>query len=483
MIGEQISHYRIIRELGRGGMGVVYLAEDKALDRKVALKFLNADSLQSDAAEARLIREARAASALDHPNISTIFEIGEWQGQHFIAMAYYEGETLAARIARGPVPIADAIDILVQIAAGLSRAHAVHIVHRDLKPGNIILMPDGTPKILDFGLAARESDQASTETRLTASGTTLGTVTYMSPEQARGEHVDHRADVWALGVIAYELLAGRVRFGGGHPAAIVHAILYETPPALKSLRPEIGDRLSEIIAKALERDRDVRYQSAGEFGAALKAMRTPTTPAASFASAWRALRRPKVAIPLIAVLAVALLLISTTVSRARQARWARAEAIPEVARLIDAERFAAAFALAERAEAAAPGDPMLARMWPLMLRTPTVRSDPAGATVFYREYGTPDTEWKPLGVTPLERVRMPAGYFRWRFEKPGYEPHEVARFSGPAAAVDQAVIEVTLTATGPSSGGMVAVPGSSDAYSFFCRASSICHPCASANHT
>ena len=210
MIGKAVSHYRITRELGAGGMGVVYEAVDTKLDRTVALKFLPPESTRDPDAKARFVHEAKAASAIDHPNVCNIYEIDETEdGQLFLAMACYEGETLKDRIARGPLPIDEALDITRQVAEGLTEAHAREIVHRDIKPANIFITDDGLVKILDFGLA-----KLAGQTLLTKTGTTLGTAIYMSPEQARGDVTDHRTDLWCLGVVMYEMVTGQVPFQG-----------------------------------------------------------------------------------------------------------------------------------------------------------------------------------------------------------------------------------------------------------------------------
>ncbi|MCI0559585.1 MAG: serine/threonine protein kinase, partial [Nitrososphaera sp.] len=210
MIGQTISHYKILEKLGGGGMGVVYKAQDLKLDRFVALKFLPPHLSADEDEKKRFIHEAKAASALDHPNICAIYEIDETEdGQMFIAMAYYEGETLKKKIERGPLPIDQTIDLAIQIAQGLAKAHKHGITHRDIKPANVMITNEGVAKIVDFGLA-----KLAGQTKLTKSGMTVGTVAYMSPEQARGEEVDHRTDIWALGVVLYEMITGQLPFKG-----------------------------------------------------------------------------------------------------------------------------------------------------------------------------------------------------------------------------------------------------------------------------
>ena len=393
MVGQRVAHYRVLSEVGRGGMGVVYLAEDEGLGRRVALKFIRADAGRNADADARLVREARAASVLDHPNVATIYEIGEWQGQHFIAMAWYDGETLAERLAHGRVPLDDAVTILMQVAEGLARAHAAGIVHRDLKPGNILLTRDGVAKILDFGLAAYSAPNAPTQVQLTGAGSTMGTLAYMAPEQCVDARVDARADVWALGVIAFELFAGQRPFAAPHAAGLLHAIQYDAPADLKKLAPELPDALRAVVTKALEKNPAERLASAEEFGARLRAWRAAASaPAPGKLEGLRALRRPMIAIPLVVILLAAGAFAIFTTIRQRRAQWARAVAFPEATRLVDQEKIVDAFDLATSAQRITPDDPVLAQLLTQISRTPALRSEPAGATVSYKDYAHPESD-------------------------------------------------------------------------------------------
>lgn len=264
MIGQTISHYQILDQLGAGGMGVVYLARDTKLGRQVALKFLSPDTAQNEQARARFIHEAQAAGALDHPNIGTIHEIGEWEQQLFIAMACYEGQTLKQRIERGPLEFTEVESILSQIANGLSAAHAAGIVHRDLKPANVMLTSSGQVKILDFGLAKLIQTGEDAETRLTATGVVIGTIAYMSPEQAQGEDVDHRSDLWSLGVMAYEMLSGVLPFRAGSKIDTFNRILTTEPKPLGEMRASVPLPLRQIVGQLLQKKAEARMQSAGE---------------------------------------------------------------------------------------------------------------------------------------------------------------------------------------------------------------------------
>jgi non-specific serine/threonine protein kinase len=266
--GRRLSHYELKERIGGGGMGVIYRAVDTRLERVVAVKFLAQRFTGDDAAKQRFLQEARAASAIDHPNICTIYEIDETDdGELYLVMAHYEGQTLSARLReRGPLPLVESVDVLRQTLNGLARAHEVGIVHRDVKPGNLMLTPYDEVKILDFGLAKLTHGPL----QLTQTGFVQGTAAYMAPEQAKGQKADHRADIWSTGVVLFEMLAGRHPFRGEHPAAILYAVVHDEPEPLSDLRDDVPPEVEDVVATALQKDPALRYQTVRDMLAALE---------------------------------------------------------------------------------------------------------------------------------------------------------------------------------------------------------------------
>ena len=279
MVGRQLGSYRILSQLGAGGMGEVYLADDTRLDRKVAIKFLHADSFADKQARKRLIREAQAAARLDHPNICALYEVGQQDDVSFIVMQYIEGKTLSRTVQRKPLQLGDTLDLAIQIADALTAAHAQGIIHRDIKPQNIIVGSDGQLKVLDFGLAKiikkRESleSQAETDSLLSAPGTIMGTPAYMSPEQARGEILDARSDIFSFGSVLYEMVSGRHPFAEPSSAATLAAILTTEPEPLARYVSGVPDELQRIVGKALSKSRKARYQEMHELLTDLRTLR------------------------------------------------------------------------------------------------------------------------------------------------------------------------------------------------------------------
>ncbi len=268
MIGHTISHYKITEKLGEGGMGVVYKAEDTKLGRPVALKFLRSDAVEDADAKARFLREARAAAALDHPNVCTVYEIDEVDGQTFLSMAYIEGETVREKTKARPLKIEQALDIAIQTAQGLQAAHEKEIVHRDIKSANLIVTTKGQVKVMDFGLA-----QLAERSKLTKSTMILGTPAYMSPEQAQREPIDRRTDIWSLGVVVYEMVTGKLPFEGEREEAVAYAIVHEEPEAITAQRVDVPVEFDRIVGKAMAKDCAERYPHVEDLLVDLRALR------------------------------------------------------------------------------------------------------------------------------------------------------------------------------------------------------------------
>ncbi len=423
MIGSTFGHYRLLEKIGQGGMGEVFLAYDTSLQRNVALKFLPPTLAADPEAHERFLVEARAAAALSHPNVCVIHEVGEAEGRPFIAMEYVEGETLSEKIRAGPLGHDRVLSIMTQLASGLEAAHRAGIIHRDIKSGNVMVTGRGQTKIMDFGLAKIRGGPALTKTH-----TTMGTAGYMSPEQAGGEDVDQRSDLWSLGVVLYEMLTGVLPFSGkGEPAVIYH-ILTDPPRPFPDLKPPVPPELRRMVAKALQKEPGKRYQAAVEVLEDLR--RYHETLGAEAASAvnlqWftSRLRQARIAVPT-TVMTIALAVGAYGLSRHRtRVRWAREVAIPQIGRMVEQNdtwrNLVRPYRLAERVEAVMGDDPELTALFAQVSRKIDIVTDPPGATVSYKEYVTPDSGWEVLGTTPMKQVRVPIGIFRWKLEKPGY---------------------------------------------------------------
>jgi dienelactone hydrolase/predicted Ser/Thr protein kinase len=459
--------YRIIDEIGRGGMGVVYKAEDIRLQRSVALKFLPPHLSESDELKERFLIEARAAAALSHPNICVIHEIGESEERPFIAMEYVEGETLRDRIKRGPLKPEEALDYAVQIAAGLGEAHGKGIIHRDIKSANIMVTKKGQAKVMDFGLAKLRGGSS-----LTKSQTTLGTVAYMSPEQARGGDLDQRTDLWSLGVVLYEMLTGELPFRGDRDLSIIHSIIHEDPRPIKLHKPPVPLELQQIVTRALMKNRESRYGSADAMVKDLAAYRALLQAEASgvfnLRSFLKRLRRPAVAVPAaLAMMALAAVGVWFFKHQAK-VRWAREVALPEIERMIEANdvwrNLVPPYRLAVKAEAVIPHDAKLVELFSKCSLNIDVKTDPPVARIYIKDYEAPEGNWEYLGVSPIEKIRLPIGIFRWKMEKEGYDTVLAAastwdsggKINKPGTVIPYDLVRV-LDKTGSLPPGMVRV--------------------------
>jgi serine/threonine protein kinase/cephalosporin-C deacetylase-like acetyl esterase len=413
--------YKIIKVIGQGGMGVVYRAEDIKLNRSVALKFLPQELIQDEEASERFVLEARAAAALSHPNICTIHEIDEQEGKSFISMEYVEGQSLKERIDRGSLRAEEALNITIQIAEGLEEAHKKGIIHRDIKCANIMITEKGQAKILDFGLAKVKGG-----TLLTREGTTLGTVAYMSPEQAKGQEVDYRSDIWSLGVVMYEMLSGQLPFQGDREASILYSVVHEEPKSLKAMKRGLPPELQQIINRALKKNPGSRYSSVADMLKDLRkyqdVLQAEELGTFNLRTLLRRIRKPQIAIPAVAVVLSITLIAVWFLIRQANIRWAREEALPEIERLIEAnwQDFTEPYKLAEQAENFIPNDPKLAELFTMCSLNINIKTEPPGADVYMKEYDSPESEWNFLGVSPIDKRRLPIGIFRWKIEKEGY---------------------------------------------------------------
>ena len=459
--GLQLGRYVIRARLGAGGMAEVFLADDLQLGRRVALKFLPPETEADPVARRRLLREARAAATLDHPHICAIYEVGEADGRQFIAMQFVEGETLDARLRRSPLDLHQILATAVQIIDGLSEAHAHGILHRDIKPANIMITSRGDAKVMDFGLAKLDASAAMTSggtetvSMLSGGGEIVGTVSYMSPEQARGEPLDPRSDLFSAGVLLYEMVCGQRPFQGTSSAAVSAAILTQEPFPLARFAPGTPAELERIVTKLLKKQPDSRYQTAKDLLIDLRALkeeqefqlrlgRTPppaaplTTGPASPSSAVADRIAPSSRTGgsmngrsrRTVMLVVAALLVLCAGGwfawRAANVRWARAR-IAQVVALAEAGRYLDAYDLGVTVESRLPGDPAIAKALSAISDTISVSTEPAGAAVYLKPFtagNAASAARRLLGTSPIAGIRIARGEYVLSMEKDGYAPVE-----------------------------------------------------------
>ncbi|MCP4709920.1 MAG: protein kinase, partial [Planctomycetes bacterium] len=416
--GSQIGQFRIERELGRGAVGIVYLAHDTKLDRSVAIKSLPAEVTDDPKVRSRFRREARLMASLNHPNIATIHDdIQEAQGVDYLILEYIAGDTLAEQIGRGPVKMEKALSIGIQVAEAIAAAHEQGVIHRDMKPSNIKITPEGKVKVLDFGLAkAVRGEALDQHTTITMPGRVIGTPAYMSPEQARGNPADHRSDIWSFGGILFEMLTGKIPFQGETISDTMANIL-TVDPDLDALPAEIPKEVRDIISKCLAKNPDQRYQSAADLCQSLRDNYiTLTASPVDFKTLLRLIRRPRVAVPIIIVLLALGAIVGWRIDRNNKIDWARKQ-IPEIKRLAEQEDYEAALALALQVEHYIPEDPLLAEIWLSFSLKVTFESEPQDAKVYRKKFTATDKDWIYLGQTPLTDVRTPRVATRLKFEK------------------------------------------------------------------
>jgi serine/threonine protein kinase/formylglycine-generating enzyme required for sulfatase activity/cephalosporin-C deacetylase-like acetyl esterase len=470
--GKTLGPYEIQSLLGAGGMGEVYLARDTRLQRTVAIKVLPAHLSASAELHARFVQEAKSISSLQHPNICVVHDVGSQDGVDYMVMEYVSGQALDKLIPAGGLPPNVATRYAVQIADALARAHATGIVHRDLKPANVMADDSGLVKVLDFGLAKLSNtppaggDVGATITgtgTATSPGIIVGTLAYMSPEQAQGKQIDARSDVFSFGAVFYEMLTGKKAFDADSSAALLAAVMRDDPKPVSELRRDVPSELRSIVSRCLKKNPADRYTSGAELLQDLKRSRDLLFPDSgatlSPAHIMYEAKRPRVLLPLLLLLVLIVVGTGWLIRRNREVRWAHEVGVPEISRLYDEGKYGQAFALTMRAEKAIPGDPAVAKLWQSISFRLSIDTTPEGADVFRREYDQPNSPWELVGKTPLKNIRQPRGMFLWKIEKPGYETvlRTTPSFVGRAFPVDTAENSVVLDETSKTPLGMVRV--------------------------
>src|SRR3984957_6333565 len=454
--GEVLAgRFRIVTFVAAGGMGEVYKAEDLLLGRMVALKLLPKELAEDRESLEQFLREAKTASALNHASICRLYDFGEDATRAIIAMEYLEGETLSARIQRGRLSTVEALKIAIAVADALATAHRKGIVHRDLKPGNIILT-EGGAMLLDFGLAKYERPVVSAEetlTGLTGDVQVIGTLPYMSPEQLHGQRVDARSDIFAFGAVLYEMFTGEKAFERKSRSETLIAVERKEPIPLDQFIKDVPNALDRIIRCCLRKRPEERYASMIEVEQELKDCSELISQSASGVNPgvlFRQSRQPHVAVPALIILLALMSLIAWGIHHSSKVRWAREQALPQIGKLIERGETGDAYALAVQAERYIPADPPLASFWPDISWSDSILTSPPGASVYRRNYKSPNAQWEFVGLSPILKGRFPAVDSSWKFELQGYTTLERATFpTGP--------IMVALDKDGKAPSGMVPV--------------------------
>jgi eukaryotic-like serine/threonine-protein kinase len=426
LMGTTLGSYQIVSLLGVGGMGEVYQARDNRLQRTVAIKVLPAYRADEPELRSRFECEARIIASLNHPHICTLYDIGQQDGIDYLVMEYLEGETLAQRLAAGPLLLEQALQNSQEIADALDKAHSKDVIHSDIKPANIFITRTGHAKLLDFGIAKvpRPADEEAFQFEvgprpLPAPRLMLGTLAYMSPEQAGGSELDGRTDLFSLGAVLYEMVTGAAPYRGETPTEVFASIQNGAPLSRLSFDSNLPPDLERIIRKALQKDAGTRYQSAAGMARDLASLRARLR-SAELPAAGPGVRLSSVQLVPAAILILLLAALGLWFyQRSERRHWAREEAIPGIAKLKDANQPLAAFQLLQKARRYLPADPQIAEIVQHNTRNVSITSTPLGSTVEIQDYSAPDSAWYPLGATPLQNTTIPTGYFRWRISKPG----------------------------------------------------------------
>ncbi len=487
--GTLLGHYRVIAKLGEGGMGAVYAAEDTKLGRQVALKLLPERVAEDPERRRRFEREARAVAAITHPNVVVLYAFEEADGAHFLTMEHVEGNTLDEIVPVDGLPLERFLELALPLVGAVDAANESGVIHRDLKPTNIMVTTEGSVKVLDFGLAklsdiAREGDPSALGTALptqyaTETGHIFGTPSYMSPEQLRGDPVDHRSDIFSLGIVLYQMASGTNPFLRKNLGDTLAAILKEEPAPLTHTEAGLPPSLRAVLQRMLSKEPDARPQ-ASEVGEELEKCRSllsgPITAAGHVSALVQTARRPYVAVPLLLAAALVGYFAYQAIDRASQIRWARQVALPELDQMVQgrsgrrgqSQLMWDAHELASQVAEVIPDDPVLATLWPQVARAMSLTSDPPGARVYARPYPAIDADWTYLGTTPFE-LRVARGIHRWKIEKDEYRTRELMLDTHPFSVLtvlDEAFLDPPDTASfslmevGSLPDEMVRVPGS-----------------------